>query len=206
MLGLHRLIAARGLEKRAAGLPAVEPDSARVRLRRHVVERRGSPHPPFRYYPTYNRNAAAGRVENFAASIATMGEDGWGTWPARCTAAPPNDPPLDTCPAGTDYYVDDTLRDAGGVSYGTFARFMSYATELDPIFLLINQNNEFAQPDEGWNAETTDDIEPQDDGIGTRAVAAVRAEIMQYRKKTAPIRRPRDAAGRCGDSPRAGVT
>jgi hypothetical protein len=58
---------------------------------------------------------------------------------------------------------------------------MTIATALDPIFLILHQFNEFALPDEGWDANTTDDIEPANDGIGQGAVDAVRSEITQYR-------------------------
>jgi hypothetical protein len=37
---------------------------------------------------------------------------------------------------------------------------MSYAKQLDPIFLIIHQFNEFVPPDEGFDANTHDDIEP----------------------------------------------
>jgi hypothetical protein len=57
----------------------------------------------------------------------------------------------------------------------------SSAGRLDPIFLIVDQYNEFALPDEGWDPNTTDDIEPADDGIGYRAVDAVRQFIQQYR-------------------------
>ncbi len=144
----------------------------------------------FGYYPSYNVNSTLGRVENFTASIAVIGQNGWGTWPAACPPAPPQNPPLNTCPRGTDYYVDTSLRDAGGVPYSTFANFMMYAGLLDPIFLIVDQYNEFAQPDEGWNAETTDDIEPADDFIGDSAVTAVRTFIQTFRK-TRPIERAR---------------
>ncbi len=139
--------------------------------------------PSFDYYPTYNVNTTYRRVENFTASVATIGQDGWGTWPEACKTATGANPPLDTCMKGTDYYVDDSLRDAGGVSYSTLAHFMAYAEKLDPIFLLVNQYNEFAVPDEGWNAETTDDIEAADDGIGYGAVDTVRELILRYRSK-----------------------
>jgi hypothetical protein len=139
--------------------------------------------PPFGYYPSYNRTLG-GRVENLTASIAVAGQNGWGTWPSPCPIAPKLNPPLTSCPAGTDYYVDSSLRDEGGRQYSTFANFMSYAAALDPIFLLVHQYNEFALPDEGWNAQTTDDTEPANDGIGDGAVRAVRQLLQRYRTAT----------------------
>jgi hypothetical protein len=146
--------------------------------------------PKFSYYPTYNPSPIYRRVENFTASVADIGQDGWGTWPSPCKAAPPKNPPLTTCQPGTDYYVDDTLRNQGGVPYSTFAHFMTDARALDPIFLLIGQYNEFSQPDEGWDANSTDDIEPANDGIGYGGVNAVGQEILRY-KLAIRRRRPR---------------
>jgi len=146
--------------------------------------------PKFSYYPTYNPSPIYRRVENFTATVADIGQDGWGTWPSPCKAAPPKNPPLTTCQPGTDYYVDDTLRNQGGVPYSTFAHFMAAARALDPIFLLIGQYNEFSQPDEGWDANSTDDIEPANDGIGYGGVDAVGQEILRY-KLAIRRRRPR---------------
>jgi len=146
--------------------------------------------PKFSYYPTFNWSPIYRRVENFTASVANGGQDGWGTWPVPCKAAPPKNPPLTTCQPGTDYYIDDTLRNQGGLPYSTFAHVMADARALDPIFLLIGQYNEFSQPDEGWDANSTDDIEPANDGIGYGGVNAVRQEILRYRLG-ASRRRPR---------------
>ena len=115
------------------------------------------------YYPSYNRIGS--RVENFTVSIATAGQNGWG---CPNSEAPP-------------YCPDDALRfgenDDG--SYSTFNAFMVYARELDPIFLIIHQFNEFVQPDEGWNANTTDDIEPAN-LWGLSALEAVRNQNESY--------------------------
>jgi len=94
------------------------------------------------YYPSYN--LAGRRVENFTASIATAGQNGW-----RC-------PKSKTAP----YCPDDALRYGADGSYVTFDAFMKYAVQLDPIFLIIHQFNEFVPPDEGFDANTDDDIEP----------------------------------------------
>lgn len=139
--------------------------------------------PAFAYYPSYTVAPRYPRVENVTVSLATAGQYGWGTWPAACIAAPPIDPPLTTCQPGTDYYVDDSLRDQGGVPYSTFANFMNVANQLQPIFLIVHQFNEFALGDEGWDANTTDDIEPADDGIGYGALTAVQQQIARYRKE-----------------------
>ena len=89
------------------------------------------------YYPTYN--LAGSRVENFTASISTAGQTGWG------------------CPQPR-YCTDDALRFDSNGTYQTFHSFMTYAKQLQPIFLIIDQFNEFQSPDEGWDANTNDDI------------------------------------------------
>jgi len=115
------------------------------------------------YYPSYN--LAGSRVENFTASIATAGQDGWGC---------PNPEALPYCP-------DDALRFGPGGGYATFESFMTYAKQLDPIFLIIHQFNEFGPPDEGFDANTHDDIEPAN-LWGKGALKAVRDEIRAYRQ------------------------
>jgi len=122
------------------------------------------------YYPSYNETKVDGesRAENFTASIATAGiEAGWG-------CPNPNSPP---------YCLDDSLRygDLGKDHYyATFHEFMQYARQLDPIFLIVHQFNEFVQPDEGFDANTDDDIEPAN-LWGHGAVTAVRHEVRVYR-------------------------
>ena len=113
------------------------------------------------YYPSYNR--AGRRVENFTASIATAGQNGWG---CPNTNAPP-------------YCPDDALRYGKDQSYTTFHAFMDYARQLDPIFLIVHQFNEFQYPDEGWDANTNDDIEPSDqwNSVG---MEVVRQELLSY--------------------------
>ena len=116
------------------------------------------------YYPSYNQ--AGSRVENFTASIATAGQDGWG-------CPHPNAPPY--CP-------DDALRFGKDGNYATFDAFMTYAKQLDPIFLLIHQFNEFAA-EEGWDADTNDDIEPAN-LWGSGDLKIVKDEIKTYRQAT----------------------
>ncbi len=115
------------------------------------------------YYPSYN--LAGSRVENFTASIATAGQDGWGC---------PNPNSLPYCP-------DDALRFGSDSGYDTFASFMNYAAELKPVFLIIHQFNEFGPPDEGFDANTHDDIEPAN-LWGRGSLKAVRDQIAAYRK------------------------
>jgi hypothetical protein len=115
------------------------------------------------YYPSYN--LAGSRVENFTASIATAGQDGWGC---------PDPNSLPYCP-------DDALRFGSDGGYDTFASFMNYAAELKPVFLIIHQFNEFGPPDEGFDADTHDDIEPAN-LWGRGSLKAVRDEIAAYRK------------------------
>jgi hypothetical protein len=120
------------------------------------------------YYPTYNEVATGDgpRVENFTASIATAGQNGWG---CPNSEAPP-------------YCPDDALRFGKDRTYITFDAFMTYARQLDPIFLLLDQFNEFTSPDEGWNANTNDDIEPANLwGLG--ALSSVKQQIAIYRQR-----------------------
>jgi|HubBroStandDraft_6_1064221.scaffolds.fasta_scaffold112821_2 hypothetical protein len=120
------------------------------------------------YYPTYNEIATGdgARVENFTASIATAGQNGWG--------CPNSDAP--------PYCPDDALRFGKDRAYITFDAFMTYARQLDPIFLLIDEFNEFTPPDEGWNANTNDDIEPANLwGLG--ALNSVKQQIAIYRQR-----------------------
>jgi len=117
------------------------------------------------YFPTYSR--AGPRVENFTASIATAGQNGWG------------------CPNSEQppYCADDALRTNAAGSYATFAAFMSYAGALQPIFLIVDQFNEFGKPDEGWNAQTDDDIEPAN-LWGFTALQDVQQQIAHYRTRS----------------------
>jgi hypothetical protein len=115
------------------------------------------------YYPSYNLTGT--RVENFTASIATAGQNGWG-------CPNPNSPPY--CP-------DDALRFGDDDRYDTFDSFMSYAKQLDPIFLIVHQFNEFVESDEGFDANTNDDIEPAN-LWGHSGLKVVREEISEYRK------------------------
>ncbi len=114
------------------------------------------------YYPTYNH--VCSRAENFTVSIATAGQNGWG---CPISDAPP-------------YCSDDALRFGDDKTYATFASFMNYAKQVDPIFLVIHQFNEFGPPDEGFDADTHDDIEPANLWrLG--ALETVRREIKEYR-------------------------
>jgi len=122
------------------------------------------------YYPTYNEvvTSNGSRVENFTASIATAGQSGWG---CPNSEAPP-------------YCPDDALRFGKDRAYVTFDSFMTYARQLDPIFLIVDQFNEFTPPDEGWNANTNDDIEPAN-LWGFGALDAVKKQIATYRQNPA---------------------
>jgi hypothetical protein len=115
------------------------------------------------YYPTYNQ--AGTRVENFTASLATAGQSGWG-------CPNPNAPPY--CP-------DASLRFGEHHSYVTLDAFMTYARQLTPIFLIMDQFNEYVHPDEGFDANIIDDTEPTD-LWGFSALNAVRQQIRLYRQ------------------------
>jgi regulator of sirC expression with transglutaminase-like and TPR domain len=58
---------------------------------------------------------------------------------------------------------------------------MNYARQLDPIFLIIHQFNEFVQPDEGFDANTDDDLEPAN--LWGNDLANVRQQIELYRQQ-----------------------
>lgn len=132
------------------------------------------------YFPSYNQvnswyhgpveDSAEGdltrdtRVENLTVSIATPAQGGWG-------CPNPDTPPF--CP-------DDALRYGSDHTYITLDSFMTYARKLDPIFLIFHQFNEFVPPDEGFDANTDDDIEPAN-LWGFGALSAVRQQIDRYR-------------------------
>jgi len=113
------------------------------------------------YRPSYNM--AGQRVENFTAAIAAAAQDGWG------------------CPKenALPYCKDDGLRFGKGKSYATLHAYMDDARELDPIFLFLHQFNEFTPPDEGFDANTDDDIEPAN-LWGYTALEAVTREVWTY--------------------------
>jgi hypothetical protein len=112
---------------------------------------------------------ADSRVENLTVSIATPGQDGWGC---------PDPNTLPYCP-------DDALRFGSDHSYVTLDSFMTYARKLDPIFLIIHQFNEFVPSDEGFDANTDDDVEPANLwGVG--ALNAVTNQIERYHRLHSP--------------------
>ena len=113
-------------------------------------------------FPTFNK--VGDRVENFTASIATPGQSGWGC---------PNPNTLPYCP-------DDALRFGKDDSYRTLDAFMTYARQLAPIFLFIHQFNEYVPSDEGFDANTTDDIEPTN-LWGRTALETVKDQLRKYR-------------------------
>ncbi|MFZ0797490.1 MAG: hypothetical protein WAM98_06855, partial [Terriglobales bacterium] len=124
------------------------------------------------YYPSYNevRTNGVSRVENLTASMATAGQNGWGC---------PNQDSPPYCP-------DASLRFDENHAYATLDSFMTYAVQLAPIFLIIHQFNEFVPPDEGFDADTDDDIEPAN-LWGEGALDAVRQQIKLYRQRTGAV-------------------
>jgi hypothetical protein len=122
--------------------------------------------PGYGLYPTYNViPGSGGKVENFTASIATAGPNGWG------------------CPEPR-YCIEDALRfESQGSGYMTLHAFMAVASRLQPRFLIMDQFNEFVMSDEGWNAQTSDDTEPTflPQGWGFSGVQAVHDELLMYR-------------------------
>jgi hypothetical protein len=115
------------------------------------------------YFPTYNR--VGRRVENFTASIATAGQSGWGC---------PN-------PTSPPYCPDAALRRAADGSYATFDAFMDDAEQLAPIFLFLHQFNEFVPSDEGFDANTDDDIEPAN--LWGNDLGPIKRRLARYRQR-----------------------
>jgi hypothetical protein len=115
-----------------------------------------------------NHGTADSRVENFTVSIATAGQSGWGC---------PDPNTLPYCP-------DDALRFGSDRSSVTLDSFMTYARELHPTFLIIHQFNEFVPSDEGFDANTDDDVEPAN-LWGFGALNAVRGQLERYRRHIA---------------------
>jgi hypothetical protein len=130
--------------------------------------------PPYcPYFPTYDQ--VGSRVENYTASISTAGQDGWG-----CPSSPtPPGPPLKW--VNPVYCPDDALRYGADGGYDSLATAMDYAARLDPIFLIIHQFNEFVPPDEGFDANTDDDIEPAN--LWGNDLGIVKQQIEIYRQK-----------------------
>jgi hypothetical protein len=114
------------------------------------------------YYPTYNQLNA--RIENLTVAIATAGQSGW-----------------DCDPPNHEYCPDASLRFGSDRDYVTFESFMTFARQLEPIFLFVHQFNEYVPPDEGWDAQTDDDIEPAD-LWGRSALDEVKMQVQLYRK------------------------
>lgn len=136
------------------------------------------PYDTYPFYPTYNM--AGSRVESFAPGIATAGAYGWGT-PGK-------------------YAPDASLRFDSQGHYSTFNSFMHLAVRLKPTFLLISQFNEFQKPDEGWDANTSNDMEPAD-LWGKTGIVAVHDWVVRYRKAR-KANSTKIVEGRCTDSER----
>lgn len=111
--------------------------------------------PSYGLYPSYNLNGSV--VENLAASISTASSDnGWGS--------------------NNTYDPGDALRGNGE----TFQAFMAVADQLKPTFLFVNQFNEYTHPDQGWDANTINDMDPTN-LWGFQTFQVVRDQIYQYR-------------------------
>jgi hypothetical protein len=122
--------------------------------------------PSFRLYPTYSVTPAGTQPENLTVSIATPGQRGWG------------------CPR-PKLCAEDALRyGTSGRRYATFESVMKLAFQLQPTFLIVHQFNEFVRPDEGWDAQTSNDAEPTQlpNGWGDNGIDAIRQEISAYRR------------------------
>jgi len=59
---------------------------------------------------------------------------------------------------------------------------MNYATTLAPTFLFVHQFNEYGPPggDEGWDANTTDGIEPTN-ATGFQTFDVVQGALARYK-------------------------
>jgi len=129
--------------------------------------------PAFRYFPTYSVTPHdPRRAENLTVSLATAGQTGWGC------------PQPTYCPDASLRYADGSDFERYAPQYATLTSFMRLAREIDPTFLIVDQFNEFAQPDEGWNADTSDDAEPTrlPGGWGYSGIDAIREAIQAYRR------------------------
>jgi hypothetical protein len=104
-------------------------------------------------------------VADRMVSIATAGQNGW-----DCGT-----------PAHHRYCADASLRYDKDRQYATLATYMTYARELQQIFLIVHQFNEYVMPDEGWNANTIDDTDATN-LWGYSAIRAVQEEIKKYRE------------------------
>jgi len=126
--------------------------------------------PPAPYYPTYS--VVGARPEDMTASLATPGQNGWNCPTTRDAYHDCPDAALRFCRAG----------DHNGCNgrYDSLREFMLYATLLRPIFLIVNQFNEFSYGDEGWNANTNDDAEPTLQW-GYSGIRAVIDQVRIYR-------------------------
>jgi len=100
-----------------------------------------------------------GQVESFTVTMANPAHDGWGD---RAKQLPT---------------TQGDLRRGGA----TFHAFMDLAQQLRPRFLFINQFNEFVKGDQGWDEETTNDIEPTT-LWGRKYLDLVKARVAQYRQ------------------------
>ena len=119
-----------------------------------------------RYNPRYNLlpsyTMAGGRVEAFTVTSAVGGTYGEGanTWNA----------------------ADATLYHNGA----TLSAFFGLAHQLDPIFLIFNQFNEYAAPDEGVDIEHSNDIEPTKQW-GTAKFDVAKQNLQTYRTGNAQV-------------------
>ena len=120
----------------------------------------------FALYPTYSVVPGTDRAENLTVSIATPGQRRWGCPKPRL------------CPEDAPRYGPS------GSHYATLERFMPIALALKPTFLILHQFNEFARPDEGWDADTSNDIEPtrMPRGWGYGGIEAARNAIAAYKR------------------------
>ncbi|MGA7384013.1 MAG: hypothetical protein WBW81_04760, partial [Methylocella sp.] len=104
--------------------------------------------------PSYT--TAGSRVEAFTVSDATPGTsvvNGDGGWNAP---------------------------DAGLYNNGqTFNQFLDYAEQLNPIFLIVNQFNEYGRPDQGVDEQHSNDIEPTKQW-GKAKYETVRTALLSY--------------------------
>jgi hypothetical protein len=122
--------------------------------------------PAFALYPTYSLIPSGRTAENLTVSVATPGQKGWG------------------CPRPLFCPEDATRYGTTPDRYVTLEHFMTFAVDLRPTFLIVHQFNEFVRPDEGWDAQTSNDIEPtrMPKGWGYGGLDTVRKEVAEYKK------------------------
>jgi hypothetical protein len=124
--------------------------------------------PQFGYYPSYNLNSSDG-IEALTAAYAVSGKCIYDST-IKCWGTPPD-----------NYDPDASLANYGSDRGTTFRRFMALANTYKPTFLFINQWNQYHTGDQGFDANTRNDIEPNT-LVGYDNYYLVKNEILNYKR------------------------